>query len=104
VYCVQHVQSHKRWIGYTKDLLKRINRHRTHPPRHMRVEFSTPMQFDNTFSVSTLFTTPCKTVAKLRERRFIKEWNTIYPQGYNVMLGNPAWNDVYWAMKRSKAK
>ena len=85
LYCIQNLKNGKKYIGQTiQTIEKRVNRHKAG-------EFAIGNAFrkygEDCFVVGILEETMCPAVLNHLEKKYIKEYSSMYPNGYNLTEG-----------------
>lgn len=89
IYLIENTINNKKYIGQTKDLHKRMKYHRHDKDRG---RFQSPLYDEvNAYGEEYFDVTEIETVsddiADERERYWIRNYNTMYPKGYNLTSG-----------------
>lgn len=97
IYCIENLINHKKYIGYTKNDIKyrwqqhlsKTHRKEDHSIIHLAIDKYGVENFDM-YVVKTLYSDNEEmllTLLKLSEKEHIKEYETISPNGYNILTG-----------------
>lgn len=89
IYLIENIVNNKKYIGQTKDLHKRMKYHSKDKDRG---RFQSPLyeevnSYGEEYFIVTEIETVSKDIADDRERFWIKHYNTMSPNGYNLTSG-----------------
>ena len=88
----------KQYIGFTKHWPKRFTQgHKSNPPKAMKPDVQQYQPFEENFEGEALFTCTSASLAKRMEERYIEEFNTLVPHGYNTEKKHAPWCSKFWA-------
>ena len=109
-YSLQSLTTGKHYIGISVDPAKRFRSHSSKPPAQIKkcpIDAYDPSRPLRSQFKLTVFPDPPVTTALERhqlESKYIAQFNSLAPNGYNIMNGDPIRNRRYWAMQKSKKR